>query len=127
MRILVVEDTEMERDFLRILLRRDGHIVKTAVDGVDAMACFAKFSPDVVITDMVMPNKDGIELTRELLQKYPALPIIAMSGDSMFINNNVMNDILQHLGVKKMLLKPFSAEELKDAIRLATSPVNDSE
>ncbi len=79
-KILVIDDEEAMRGYLRMVLEKEGYEVTDAADGHEGLeACRAEL-PDLVITDLVMPNKGGLETIRELKADFPALHIIAMSG-----------------------------------------------
>ena len=67
-KILVIDDEELMRKLMKKMLMRDGHDVFIARDGVDGVEQFHQINPDLVITDMVMPNKDGYEVIKELLE-----------------------------------------------------------
>ena len=79
-RILLVEDDNALRPLLVKLLRKNGYKVLEAADGYEAEAILNKETVDIVISDLLMPGKDGIELLMSIREKYPNLPLIAMSG-----------------------------------------------
>ena len=79
-KILVIDDEEQMRNVLTKMLTHDGHEVFVAQDGVEGVKRFYLFKPDLVLTDVVMPSKDGLEVIAELLASNPTQPIIAMSG-----------------------------------------------
>lgn len=116
-KILVIEDDEQLREMLRKMLIRDGHKVLIAADGVEGMHSFYQFNPDLIITDIIMPNKDGIEVIMELLKCNPNLPIIAISGGRRALTANFNLDSAAMLGVKGVLQKPFTHEQLRDLIQ----------
>ena len=79
--ILVIDDDAAMRGYLRIVLEREGYEVAEASDGNEGIAaCHGGALPDLVLTDLVMPNKGGLETIRELKRDYPDLCIVAMSG-----------------------------------------------
>ena len=82
-RILVVDDEEGIRTLLRNILVREGHHVTTAADGVEALQVVDTQPVDLVITDLIMPEKEGVETISELRKRFPAVKIIAMSGGGM--------------------------------------------
>jgi len=118
-KILVIDDEEQLRDLLKQMLSRDGHEVMTASDGVEGMRSFDQFSPDVVITDIIMPNKDGIEVITELLCRDSKIAIIAISGGRRAITAEFNLESAELLGVKGILSKPFTREQLREAVHLA--------
>jgi len=79
-KILVVDDEELVRDLIVTLLSRSGHSSVTAVDGLDALERIESSKIDAVITDIKMPNMDGVALTVEILKRYPGLPILVMTA-----------------------------------------------
>ena len=79
--ILVVDDSEADRELARTLLQKDPKLsVETAVDGLDALASIERWVPDLVLTDLVMPNMDGLEFVGTLRQRHPHIPSILMTS-----------------------------------------------
>ena len=116
--ILVVDD---EIDFGKILaatLIKLGHTVTTASGGREASAEIARQKFDLVITDLVMPEKEGIELIQELAAISPGTRIIAMSGGGVNASKSYLK-IAMHMGAKAVLSKPFSTSELMSALNEA--------
>ncbi|MDD5227372.1 MAG: response regulator [Methylococcales bacterium] len=118
-RILIIDDEEQLRDLLKQMLSRDGHEVVTAFDGVDGMRVFNQFNPELVITDIIMPNKDGIEVITELLCRNPNVAIIAISGGRRAITAEFNLESAEMLGVKGILSKPFTRDQLREAVQHA--------
>ena len=116
-KILVIDDEEQLRDLLKKMLTRDGHQVFMAHDGEEGVRSFYQFKPDLIITDITMPNKDGIEVIMELLNANPELPIIAISGGRWAITAGFNLDSAEMLGVKGILQKPFTHQQLQDVIQ----------
>jgi CheY-like chemotaxis protein len=115
--ILIIEDDELIRDVLKQLLEREGYNVTTARNGKIGIELFQAEPSDLVITDLIMPEKEGIETIRELRKDYPDLKIIAISGGGNIIAPTEYLNIAQRLGVQKTLSKPFKTEEILEAIR----------
>jgi signal transduction histidine kinase/DNA-binding response OmpR family regulator len=114
--VLVVDD---DPDVLRVthgFLRDAGYRVLTAQDGAQALAVLEIASCDVVLCDIFMPNKEGIETCRELRRMYPALPVIAMSGAT---GGASYLRVAEQLGAVSRLGKPFSGVEVVSAVRQA--------
>jgi CheY-like chemotaxis protein len=101
------------------MLSRDGHEVQTAFDGVEGMRMFGQFNPDLVITDIIMPNKDGIEVITELLCGNSGTPIIAISGGRRAITAEFNLESAELLGVKGILSKPFTRDQLRETVQYA--------
>ena len=78
--ILLVDDGEELRDLLRHVLERAGHLVTCAKNGIDASLVITGGSFDVVVTDMLMPERNGFELIAEIKENYPTVKIVAISG-----------------------------------------------
>jgi DNA-binding response OmpR family regulator len=113
-RILVVDDELLIREILRQALIMDGYEVETAANGNEAMKLFNAGEFDLVITDLMMPEKEGIETIQEMKLLAPELKIIAMSGRQgigSFLN------VAKHLGASAILAKPFEHAALSASIR----------
>ncbi len=118
--ILVVDDEELIRNLVVTFLSRLGHSCFTASDGVDALNKMRENRIDVVITDVKMPNMDGITLTSEILKQYPECPIMVMTAfDEEYSAGTAIS-----VGAREFIKKPFSLDEF--AIRLRKM-INDSE
>ena len=117
--ILVVDDEELIRKLVVSFLSKLGHSCLTAVDGVDALNQLKGHKIDVVITDIKMPNMDGIMLTGEISSKYPNLPVLVMTAfDEEYSAGTAIS-----VGAQEFIKKPFSLDEF--AIRLHKM-INDS-
>ncbi|HUF80503.1 MAG TPA: response regulator [Burkholderiales bacterium] len=113
-RILVVDDNDDNRYNLAGFLERDGYEVGVAAEGEGALKAQEAAPYDVLITDIFMPDKDGVETIREFRTKYPTTRIIAMSGA-----RGIKVDYLAlslELGAHKILRKPFDVGALKTAV-----------
>ena len=118
--ILVVDDEELIRNLVVTFLSRLGHSCFTAFDGVDALNKMKEKRIDVVITDVKMPNMDGITLTSEILRQYPECPVMVMTAfDEEYTAGTAIS-----VGAREFIKKPFSLDEF--AIRLYKM-INDSE
>lgn len=114
-KVLVIDDDPACRDLVRNILHREGFEVSVATDGNDGMRVFFEVQPDVVITDLIMPDKEGIETIIELRKKSPELIIIAMSGGGRDDSRDYL-PAAKSLGANATLYKPFESEELVNAI-----------
>jgi CheY-like chemotaxis protein len=81
-RILVADDHQDTRDLLFVILKTEGYDVVLAADGDEALTAYREQAADVVLLDMFMPRKDGVTTIRELRTEFPAVTIVAMSGDA---------------------------------------------
>ena len=79
-RILIIDDEDDLRATLRQMLEQDGHEVSEAANGAHGLELYEKDSPDLIITDVIMPKKEGVETIIALHRSAPNLPIIAISG-----------------------------------------------
>lgn len=113
--ILLVDDNA---DLIRLqseYLRSEGHFVATAENGIVAMAQADLVAWDLVITDIIMPEKDGIEVIIEMRKRIPTVKIIAMSGGGRVSAKNYL-ELAGRLGADITLGKPFSASDLMKAV-----------
>jgi CheY-like chemotaxis protein len=108
--ILVIDDDEALRSVMRRVLERQGHSVQEAADGSAGLALIAAQRPDVVVTDLLMPGKEGIETIVELRERYPSIAIVAVSGAAGGEEDGPLVDA-KLLGASAILSKPFSVEE----------------
>jgi DNA-binding response OmpR family regulator len=112
--ILVVDDEPMFRDYLRTILVREGYKVIEAGDGNEALHKLDSNQVDLVITDIVMPNKDGIEFLMDLGKRKDTVGVIAVSGGGRPSGCYLIP--AKALGATKALAKPFARNELMAAI-----------
>lgn len=113
-RIVLIDDTDVFRDALQILLERAGHEVIGAASGMGIETLVARNTPDLVITDMVMPGRDGVEIVLSLRRRRPELRIIGMSGGG---NRGVLDlGMAAKLGVSATIAKPFEPHELVELV-----------
>ena len=113
--ILIIDDEDPVREMLRRLLERVGHRVYEAADGKTALRMYAGNPTDLVITDIYMPEMDGIEFLIRVLEAFPEARVIALSGGSFLGKEEVLRDAAQ-LGAVGILEKPFSVEECLDVV-----------
>jgi CheY-like chemotaxis protein len=114
-RILVIDDDESVRMVVRQMLNRAGHKVAEAPDGQVGVAHFQTLRPDLVITDIIMPNQEGIETIMHLRRLDPLIRIIAMSGGGRTGNKDFLA-MAEKLGASGVIAKPFRSAELIDIV-----------
>jgi CheY-like chemotaxis protein len=113
--ILVVDDEPGIRELLCLMLEAAGHTVVAAEDGVQAPKVLASQPIQVVITDLLMPERDGLEFITEIRKKFPAIKIIAMSGGGHIARDSYLR-IAKNFGAHVLLEKPFSQSGVLGAI-----------
>lgn len=114
-RILIVEDEALPRQALRLLLESAGHTVEEARDGLNIEETVRKWKPDLVITDIVMPRREGVETIKALRQDFPGLKILAVSGSGS--SHVDFLRVAQKFGANATLEKPFEGEVLLEKIK----------
>jgi CheY-like chemotaxis protein len=122
--VLVVDDDPMVLQAVVIILEDRGFKVLTAVDGVQGLRLYRKHRPDLVLTDIIMPEKEGLALTRELRREFPDARIVGMSGGGRMGNSDYVT-IARALGADAGLYKPFDDEELVETLRMVLGRVTD--
>ncbi|MCX6956355.1 MAG: response regulator [Verrucomicrobia bacterium] len=121
--ILLLEDNEAYRTLLTEILTLAGFAVHAAANGRHVDAILAERPIDLVITDVVMPERDGIETLTALRYSHPRLPVIAISGD-VPLNTHLFLTIAEKLGASRVLAKPFKMDQLVAAAREAIAASN---
>lgn len=115
-RILVVDDNEPFRKALARIIASLGHSVVEAGDGQEAVEVLRAAPVDLVMTDVYMPDMDGIEFLLHLQEHHPDIPVVAMSGGGAASKDFVLEDA-QQLGAAAVLPKPLTADVVEAAIR----------
>ena len=113
--ILIAEDERDVREFLTRALAHKGHDVTAVADGGEALEALQASSYDLLLTDIVMPQLDGIALALKVGKEFPALPIVLMTGYTAERERAHNLDALVH----EVIGKPFSLAEICDAIDAA--------
>lgn len=110
--ILVIDDDALILEVVREILELDDYEVVTALSGAEGIEKYRKSQADLVITDLIMPHKDGISVISELKSEFPGLRIIAMTGTPKVetVAKAVRAD------VNRVIAKPFNQEELLEAV-----------
>jgi len=113
--ILVIDDDPSLRRTMRRILERGGHSVREAEHGLAGLRMVAAEAPDVVVTDLLMPEKEGIETIVELREKHPSVGILAVSGAGGLADGGPLVDA-KLFGADSTLPKPFAVEDFLRAI-----------
>ncbi len=114
-RILIIDDEPHILLMVKKMLERAGFEVELAANGVEGLDLFKRFQSDLVITDIIMPEKEGLETIREMKRIQPELKIIAMSGGGKISADNYL-DTAKIFGASRLLEKPFSQKDMLSAV-----------
>jgi DNA-binding NtrC family response regulator len=120
-RILVIDDDEQFRGMLCQVLGREGYEVVEAKNGREGMARFRAAPTDLVITDILMPDQEGLQTIRELRHEFPEAKIIAISGGGPGGTLNFLKAATL-MGAQRALWKPFDLDDLRQAVREVLNP-----
>jgi DNA-binding NtrC family response regulator len=120
-RIVIIEDDEALRPMLVQMVIRLGHEAWAEANGRAGLKRVVEIKPDLVITDMVMPEKEGVETIMELRRTMPGIKIIAISGGGRVSSADYLL-LAKKFGAFATLAKPFSREELKTVLDKALPP-----
>jgi two-component system chemotaxis response regulator CheY len=119
--ILVIDDDKAIRDLLRRVLESASYKVIDAPDGRAAMRMWRENPADLIITDILMPEQDGLEFIRELRREAPTAKIIALSGGSVRMHLDTLG-IAKQFGAVGTLNKPFEIDDLLRTVKSALAP-----
>jgi CheY-like chemotaxis protein len=111
----VIDDEPMIRHMIARILERAGYLTVCAANGVQGLACFRRERPSLVITDIIMPEREGIETIRQLLREGPGTPIIAISGGTRAGAADFLA-MARELGASAILRKPFEPLDLLEHV-----------
>jgi DNA-binding response OmpR family regulator len=114
-KILIVDDDTQLRTMLRRTLEKEGYRVEEGRDGLEGLQVFRQAPADLIITDLVMPRKEGIEFIRELLREFPETKIIALSGGGVGGAETYLK-LAEKLGARFALQKPVERKILLEAV-----------
>lgn len=107
--LLVVDDDDQVRRLVREMLVHAGHVVAEARDGEDALSQCQDESFDLVIMDIFMPKKEGLEAIKQLRQEFPAIKVLAMSGGVAKFQVDVLG-MAKKFGAHQTITKPFDID-----------------
>ena len=117
-RILLVDDDDLSRGAVHRMLERGGYSVYSTGQGSQAILRYKTDPSDLVITDLIMPETDGLEIIQELRRVDPAVKILAISGGGRVDADEYLSVALK-FGAIEVLPKPFTGQELKQAVERA--------
>ena len=116
-RILVIDDEMLIRKMLRQTLEQAGYEVVDAPDGREGLRLYRESPTDLIIIDIIMPVKEGVETVIEFRRDFPDVKIVAISGGSRNIDSQSCLSYVKALGVSHRFTKPFDRKELLEAIQ----------
>ena len=111
-RILLIDDDNALRTMIRLALEAKGHAVTEASDGREALRLHRLAPAELVLTDIQMPGRDGLEVLMDLRRESPDVKVIAMSGGGSIVSSTVALEMAVPLGAVASLAKPFKLETL---------------
>ena len=115
-RILIIDDELQIRKMLRQMFEREGFEVVTAANGREGVKAFRADPADLIITDLIMPEKEGIEIIFELRREFPQVKIIAMSGGGRTAPEGYLK-IAEKAGALHTFSKPLERSDMLQAVR----------
>lgn len=119
-KILLIDDDDQFRKMLHQTLTKAGYEVAQAANGTEGVKLFRQNPTDLVITDIVMPDKEGIETIMEIKQMAPGVKIMAVSGGGRIGSDSYL-DLAKKLGAEKTFSKPVDRKEMLETIRSTLS------
>ena len=119
--ILVIDDEVQIRDVLRTVLERVGYQVTEAGDGNEGLQIYAEGGIDLVVTDIIMPEKGGIDTIMDLRRDFPGVKVIAISGGGMCGDVSYL-DMALGVGADRAIGKPFVLDDFLESVEELLSP-----
>lgn len=121
--LLIIDDDNSLRDALRRTLHKEGYTIMEADEGRQALKQLERSQVDLVLLDIFMPGKEGLETLAELRRSYQGVKVIAMSGGGMKGHRDIL-EVARLMGASRILTKPFTREALMEAVEqlLAEGP-----
>jgi DNA-binding response OmpR family regulator len=115
-KVLVIDDDEQIREMIRVILEDSGYAVYLTSDGDEVTNIYKDNPVDLIITDIIMPERDGLEIINQFRKEHPNVKIIAISGGGKIKAENYLV-AAENLGAVKTLSKPFDIMELVDIVK----------
>lgn len=115
--ILIIEDDAIMRNMLVQMMEREGYSVQATENGYEAIKLLNQIPFNLVITDIIMPEKEGLEIIMFLKNKLPTIPVIAISGGARISPETYLN-LASKFGAKFTFKKPFDRDEFVMAVKL---------
>ena len=114
-KILIIDDNSAVRSTMARILELAGYETITAGDGNEGLIRMRQDKPDLIITDIIMPEKEGIETIRQILIEQPGTKIMAVSGGGRHANMDFL-EVARKLGAMEVLEKPFEPDDLVNRV-----------
>lgn len=118
-KILIIDDSSEHRRLVTEALIDDGYDVTVTANGLEGLTAYRAHQFDLVITDVLMPGADGLEVIRAIQEAGATVPVIAMSGGGASFPAAISLSASRALGAAEVLHKPFRIAELRDAVQRA--------
>ena len=125
-KILIIDDEPHILLMLKKMLERAGYEIEIAINGMEGLELFKKSPTDLVITDIIMPEKEGLETIREMKRLQSGLKIIAMSGGGKITADNYLQTA-KLFGASRILEKPFTQQQMVEAVKDLTNELEEEE
>ncbi len=119
--ILVIDDDPQICDVLEQVLEKEGHRVFTALNGEEGIRLYRQHLPELIILDILMPEKEGLETILDLRREFPNVNVIAMSAASEGAKINLL-ELAQRLGAQYRMAKPFQIQTVIELVNTALEP-----
>ncbi|MBS9716950.1 response regulator transcription factor [Pseudohalocynthiibacter aestuariivivens] len=118
--VLLIEDEPNIIEAVRFILSRDGWRVETHSDGATAMSAIQKIKPDVVILDVMLPNRSGFDILQELrsAEETEALPVLMLTARGQTKDR----ELAEHYGASRFMTKPFANSDVLNCVRELAGP-----
>ena len=115
--ILIIDDDTSILNLLRMILEKAGYAVLAASNATEGLAHYRTFPADLIITDLIMPGKEGLMMIADLVEEYPEVKVIAMSGGSKKVGPHDYLATAKDFGACSILPKPFEPNDLLRAVQ----------
>ena len=115
-RVLVIDDEKNMRHLLKTMLEKEGYVVTEAADGKEAIRLFRRKPADLIITDIIMPEQEGLKTIFDLRREHPRIKIIAISGGGQYGLSDYL-EAATAFGADRTFAKPFDRGDLVKAVR----------
>lgn len=116
--ILIIDDDPQVCDLLEQVLEKEGHRAHTALNGEEGIRLYRQYLPDLILLDILMPEKEGLETILDLRREFPNVMAIAMSAASEGAKIDLL-ELAQRLGAQYRLTKPFALKTVIDLVNMA--------